>query len=77
MVMVMIGLLVNLLIDSDLDHLETNLILEDNYNMLNILKHFDKYQNKRRRVFRKKIEADFCQRDQERQDEDNRGLPGR
>ena len=76
-VMVMIGLLVNLLIDSDLDHLETNLILEDNYNMLNILKHFDKYQNKRRRVFRKKIEADFCQRDQERQDEDNRGLPGR
>ena len=55
-VMVMIGLLVNLLIESDLDHLETNLILEDNYNMLNILKHFDKRQNKRRRVFKKRIE---------------------
>ena len=54
--MVMIGLLVNLLIESDLDHLETNLILEDNYNMLNILKHFDKRQNKRRRVFKKRIE---------------------
>jgi hypothetical protein len=54
-VMIMIGLLVNLLIETDLDHLETNLVLEDNYNMLNIFKHFEKRQNKRRRVFKKKI----------------------
>lgn len=57
-VMVMIGLLVNLLIESDLDHLETNLILEDNYSMLNILKHFKKVQNKRRRVFKKTIRTE-------------------
>ncbi len=55
-VMVMIGLLVNLICEGELDHVETNLMLEDNYNVLNLLKHFDKRQNKRRRCFRKSID---------------------
>lgn len=52
---ILIGLLINFLRTSDLDHLETNLMLEDNYNIQNILKYFDRRQNKRRRCFKKSI----------------------
>ncbi len=52
---VMIGMLVNMLREGTLDHLETNLMLENNYNILNLIKHFDKRQNKRRRCFKKSI----------------------
>ncbi len=54
-VMLMIGLLINRLCEGDLHHLETNLMLEDNYNVLNLLKHFERRENKRRRCFRKTI----------------------
>ena len=55
-VSIMIGLLMNFLNEGNVDHLETNLILENNYHMLNLLKHFDKHQNKRRRCYKKIIE---------------------
>lgn len=48
----LIGLLVDFLRESDLDHLETNLMLEENVHILNLLKHFDKVMNKRRRCFK-------------------------
>ena len=51
----MIGLLVNYLEEAGFDHLETNLMLENNFHIQNILKHFDKVQNKRRRCFKKEI----------------------
>ena len=51
----MIGLLVDYLIEGKFDHFETNLMLEDNYHILNVMKHFDKVQNKRRRCFKKTI----------------------
>jgi len=54
-IMIMIGLLMKILGESDLHHIETNLMLEDNYNVLNLLKHFEMRQNKRRRCFRKTI----------------------
>ncbi|MBP5730872.1 MAG: hypothetical protein J6X19_06680 [Clostridia bacterium] len=52
---IMIALLMKMLKESDLDHLETNLILEDNYHMQNLLKRFNHEQNKRRRCFKKQI----------------------
>lgn len=52
---IMIGLLIDFLMESDVHHLETNLMLEDNYHILNIMKHFEKVQNKRRRCFKKEI----------------------
>ena len=51
----MIGLLVDYLRESNFDHFETNLMLENNYHILNLMKHFDKVQNKRRRCFKKTI----------------------
>ena len=51
----MIGLLIDFLQKSDLHHLETNLMLEDNHHILNLMKHFDRVQNKRRRCFKKSI----------------------
>ena len=50
-----IGLVIDFLLESDTHHLETNLILENNFHMLNMLKHFEKRQNKRRRCFKKTI----------------------
>ncbi len=52
---ILIGLLINFLRESDLDHLETNLMLEDNHHIQNVLKYFDICQNKRRRCFKKNI----------------------
>ena len=52
---VMIAMLMKMLKESDLDHLETNLILEDNVHMQNLLKRFRRVQNKRRRCFKKQI----------------------
>ena len=57
-VTMMIGLLIQFLKSSDIDHLETNLMLEDNHHIQNLMKHFDKRQNKRRRCFRKEIGID-------------------
>ena len=51
----MIGLLVNYLKDEGFDHLETNLMLEDNAHIQNTMKNFDKTQNKRRRCFKMDI----------------------
>lgn len=51
----MIGMVIDFLLESDTHHLETNLVLEDNYHMLNMLKHFEKVYNKRRRCFKKTI----------------------
>lgn len=50
-----IGLLIDFLDSSDVDHLETNLILEDNSHMLNLLKRFDSECNKRRRCYKLNI----------------------
>ena len=56
---IMIGMLLDFLIDSDtVHHLETNLMLEDNFHIQNIMKHFEKVQNKRRRCFKKAIGQD-------------------
>lgn len=52
---VMIGMLINILREGKLDHLETNLMLEENYNIQNLMKHFKQVQNKRRRCFKKTI----------------------
>ena len=51
----MIGLLVNYLKDEGFDHLETNLMLENNAHIQNTMKNFDKTQNKRRRCFKMNI----------------------
>lgn len=51
----MIGMLLDNMEKLNIEHFETNLILEDNYHMLNMLKHFDKTQNKRRRCYKKNI----------------------
>lgn len=51
----MIGLLVDYLKEEGFDHLETNLMLEHNLHIQNIMKHFDKVQNKRRRCYIKNI----------------------
>ena len=52
---VMIGELINRLRSGMADYLETNLMLENNHNIHNLLKHFRRVQNKRRRCFRKTI----------------------
>ena len=51
----MIGLLVDYLERAGFDHLETNLMLENNYHIQNLMKHFERVQNKRRRCFKKEI----------------------
>ena len=51
----MIGLLVNYLKDEGFDHLETNLMLENNAHIQNTMKNFDHIQNKRRRCFKMDI----------------------
>ena len=51
----MIGLLVDYLEQAGFDHLETNLMLENNHHILNLMKHFKHVQNKRRRCFKKVI----------------------
>lgn len=53
---IMIGMLIDFLIDSDVHHLETNLMLENNFHIQNMMKHFKKVQNKRRRCFKKSID---------------------
>ncbi|MBQ1820784.1 MAG: hypothetical protein II117_04180 [Clostridia bacterium] len=52
---ILIGELINQLREGRLHHLETNLMLENNHNIQNLMKHFDKKQNKRRRCFKKTI----------------------
>ena len=52
---VMLGKLINRLRSGEVEHLETNLMLEENHNIHNLIKHFDKVQNKRRRCFKKTI----------------------
>ncbi len=52
---IMIGMLVERIREAGLDYLETNLILEDNFKMQNLLKHFNKRHTKRRRCFKKQI----------------------
>ena len=51
----LIGLLVNYLKDEGFDHLETNLMLEDNAHIQNTMKNFEKVQNKRRRCYKMDI----------------------
>ena len=51
----MIGLLVDYLEQAGFDHLETNLMLENNHHILNLMKHFKHVQNKKRRCFKKVI----------------------
>ncbi|MCR5685886.1 MAG: hypothetical protein K6G81_10795 [Lachnospiraceae bacterium] len=55
-VAIVIGILIDRLRHGGVEHMETNLILEDNLKMQNLLKHFNKRQNKRRRCFKKRIE---------------------
>lgn len=52
---IIIGLLADYLMQNDVHHLETNLMLEDNYHILNLLKRFENRYNKRRRCFKKTI----------------------
>ena len=52
-----IGILIDRLHNDGLDYLETNLILEYNHKMANLLKHFDSTYTKRRRCFKKSIES--------------------
>ena len=54
-VAVIIGILLDRLKNGGIEHFETNLILENNHKMANLLKHFDAKQNKRRRCFKKQI----------------------
>ena len=52
---IMIGKLLEFMLQEKINHFETNLNLEDNLHVINIMKHFDKRQNKRRRCFKKDI----------------------
>ena len=52
---IIIGLLIDRLHNDGLEYFETNLILEDNHKMHNLLKHFDKKYTKKRRCFKKSI----------------------
>ena len=54
-VAIIIGRLIDMLRKSNLDHLETNLMLEDNYHILNLMKRYDAHYNKRRRCFKMDI----------------------
>ncbi len=51
----LIGLLVEFLEKGGAEHLETNLMLENNTHILNLMKHFDHTFNKRRRCFKMDI----------------------
>lgn len=51
----LIGEILNILKDNNLEYAETNLNLEDNYHILNQWKYFDSIQHKRRRCYIKKI----------------------
>ena len=44
-----------LLINTDIEHLETNLMLEENHQILGLMEHFEKETTKKRRCFVKKI----------------------
>ena len=52
---IMIGYLIEYMRQEGFDHLETNLMLENNAHIQNLIKHFDKECNKRRRCFKKNI----------------------
>ena len=52
---VMIAALQESLEGSNIDHLETNLVLEDNFHSLNLQKRFERVMHKRRRCFVKQI----------------------
>ena len=47
--------LMRMLREDGVEYAETNLNLEDNYDILNLWKHFDRTENKRRRAFVKKL----------------------
>ena len=51
----MISSLIDYIKDNNLEHLETNLMLEDNAHVHNILKHFERLENKRRRCYKFEI----------------------
>ena len=51
----MISELIDYMKELKLDYLETNLMLEDNAHIHNILKHFDREQLKRRRCYKLEI----------------------
>ena len=54
-VAIMIAMLIERMRADKLEYMETNLILEDNFSMQNLLKHFNKRHHKRRRCFKKQI----------------------
>ena len=47
--------LMRMLREKGVEYAETNLNLEDNYDIQNLWKHFDRTENKRRRAFVKKL----------------------
>ena len=53
--LVMIASMTRQLAELNIDHLETNLMLEDNQNILGLMEHFEKEYVKRRRCYVKKI----------------------
>ena len=52
---VMIAALQDTIADKNIEHLETNLVLEDNFHSLNLQKRFERVMHKRRRSFIKQI----------------------
>ena len=54
-ILMMLAYLMNLMIEKDIEYAETNLNLENNINILNVWKHFNCIQHKRRRSFVKKV----------------------
>ena len=54
-ILMMLAYLMNLMIEKNIEYAETNLNLEDNINILNVWKHFNCIQHKRRRCFVKKV----------------------
>ena len=48
----LIGALMNLMEENNIEHFETNLMLEDNAHIHNLIKHFNTVQNKRRRCYK-------------------------
>ena len=52
---ILIGLLINIMKEQEIHHLETNLMLENNSHIRNLTKHFDVRQNKRRRCYKLSI----------------------
>ena len=49
------GAIMKMLREDGIEYADTNLNLEDNYDILNLWKHFDRTVNKRRRAFVKKL----------------------